>query len=124
MAVMVAEAVACAYFSHTREGDVPGVQFVQMRTQTNPLHTGPTLLLPTLHTSRDLERFRNQVLLAQWVDRRWHGVRRVMEDSHRMWLIRPGGRLQAKALTVKRTQVCVMGCGSVVTTTHHRSCRR
>lgn len=62
-------------------------------------------LMPHLDTSRALERFRNQVLLTQWVDRRWHGVRRVMEDMHRMWLIRPGGRLQAKPLAAKRNKV-------------------
>lgn len=87
---------ALPFFSPTHISTVPII---------NTNCTGPSQLLPSLDTSRSLERFRNQVLLSQWVDRRWHGVRRVMEDAHRMWLIRPRGRLQAKELKVKRTQV-------------------
>ncbi len=129
MAVTIAEAVASSYLSQARAGTLPKappdiqgtvdspqpyLQDTQIFSSGAPPQAGvfsnttvATYVHPSIASSRSLERFRNQVLLAQWVDRKWWGVRRVLEDTQQLWLIRPGGRLQPRSLAVKRTQVGV-----------------
>jgi len=108
MAVSVSEAVASAYVFWARGESRSDEAQAAPRASRGvvPSLSGTlasrALLQPRLRATRALERFRNEVALAAWVQLQYTSVRDIYEDRQPLWGIAPGGSLLRRELPVSR----------------------
>ena len=108
MAVSVSEAVASAYVFWARGEARSDEAQAAPRASRGPAASlsgtlaSRALLLPRLRATRALERFRNEVALAAWVQLQYTSVRDIYEDRQPLWGIAPGGSLLRRELPVSR----------------------
>jgi hypothetical protein len=76
--------------------------WADLRVDTRLVAKMRTLLQPRLRATRALERFRNEVALAAWVQLQYTSVRDIYEDRQPLWGIAPGGSLLRRELPVSR----------------------
>ncbi|KAK9815661.1 hypothetical protein WJX72_007540 [[Myrmecia] bisecta] len=102
MAILIADAVAAIYLAEAGQGLDGGPAAVTRDALLEG--SWPTFLHPRLASTRNLERFRNQVALHAWMQRNYQSVVAMYEDRHALWGLAPGGNLVQRSISARRAK--------------------